>query len=152
MKGICGTSERWKDACLQANGIAQATRLQELKQNENRNLQELNIKERALAETAALLVLRKTRFGGRRDADQRLRSQDSNGADRSNNKDREKMACQELGISQRTLQRWRRRDLQDQRQVVPPLNKLTNEMQYYRSELGSIKSSPSQIVPRLQTR
>lgn len=42
---------------------------------------------------------------------------------------REKMACQELGISQRTLQRWRAAEtLQDQCQVVKrptPKNKLT---------------------------
>jgi putative transposase len=44
---------------------------------------------------------------------------------------REKMACHELGISQRTLQRWREAEtLQDQRQVVKrpvPKNKLTKE-------------------------
>ena len=55
----------WKDACLQDNGgVAQeAARLQkQLKQKERENRQhqkEMNIKERALAETAALLVLRK---------------------------------------------------------------------------------------------
>lgn len=55
----------WKDACLQANGgVAQeAARLQkELKEKEReyRKLQrELHIKDKALAETAALLVLRK---------------------------------------------------------------------------------------------
>lgn len=55
----------WKDACIQANGgvAEEASRLnQELKreQKEKRQLeQELLRKEKALAETAALLVLRK---------------------------------------------------------------------------------------------
>lgn len=57
--------EAWRDACMQANGgvAEQATRLQkELrnKERENKNLsRELNRKNAALAETAALLVLRK---------------------------------------------------------------------------------------------
>jgi len=60
----------------------------ELKQKErkNRDLQkERNIKERALAETAALLVLRKKAraiWGTARALDQCLRSQDSNRTDR----------------------------------------------------------------------
>jgi hypothetical protein len=55
----------WKDACMQANGgVAQeAARMQKelrLKERENKKLQaELRRKEAALAETAALLVLRK---------------------------------------------------------------------------------------------
>jgi transposase len=57
--------EAWKDACMQANGgVAQeSNRLQKEVRNkdiENRNLQkELRRKESALAEAAALLVLRK---------------------------------------------------------------------------------------------
>ena len=57
--------ESWRDACMQANGgVAQeATRLQkELRQKDKeiRQLQrDLRRKETALAETAALLVLRK---------------------------------------------------------------------------------------------
>ena len=57
--------ERWKDACIQANGgIAQeASRLNKAlkqKDKEFKSLEkELNRKEKALAETAALLVLRK---------------------------------------------------------------------------------------------
>ena len=57
--------ERWKDACIQANGgIAQeASRLNKAlkqKDKEFKTLEkELNRKEKALAETAALLVLRK---------------------------------------------------------------------------------------------
>jgi len=55
----------WKDACMQANGgvAEQATRLQkELRQKEHECKQlgqELRRKDAALAETAALLVLRK---------------------------------------------------------------------------------------------
>jgi transposase len=55
----------WKDACMQANGgvAEQAARLQkELRQKERdykKLEQELRRKEAALAETAALLVLRK---------------------------------------------------------------------------------------------
>jgi transposase len=57
--------QEWKEACMQANGgvAKQATHLQkELreKDKENKKLQkELKRKEAALAETAALLVLRK---------------------------------------------------------------------------------------------
>lgn len=55
----------WKDACVQANGgvAEEAARLnQELKKKEQENKKiskELERKEKALAETAALLVLRK---------------------------------------------------------------------------------------------
>lgn len=55
----------WKDACMQANGgvAQQAARLQKELRQKDQNLkkvtQELRRKESALAETAALLVLRK---------------------------------------------------------------------------------------------
>jgi len=55
----------WKDACMQANGgvAQQATRLQkELRDKEKEIIKinkELRRKDAALAETAALLVLRK---------------------------------------------------------------------------------------------
>lgn len=57
--------QEWKDACMQANGgvAKQATNLQkELREKDKENKQlmkELKRKEAALAETAALLVLRK---------------------------------------------------------------------------------------------
>jgi len=57
--------EAWRDACMQANGgiAQQAAQLQKdlrQKDRELKNLQkELKRKEAALAETAALLVLRK---------------------------------------------------------------------------------------------
>ena len=55
----------WKDACMQANGgvAKQATELQTQLKNKNKDLKklekELRRKDAALAETAALLVLRK---------------------------------------------------------------------------------------------
>jgi transposase len=55
----------WKDACMQANGgvAQQATRLQQELRQKDKELKklekELRRKEAALAETAALLVLRK---------------------------------------------------------------------------------------------
>jgi invasion protein IalB len=57
--------QAWRDACMQANGgVAQeAAKLQkELRQKDRENkklVKELRRKEAALAETAALLVLRK---------------------------------------------------------------------------------------------
>lgn len=71
---------------------------------------------------------------------------------------REKMACKELGISQRTLQRWRdeRTPLEDQRPIVKrptPKNKLSEEERetiiqtVNHPEFKSLP--PSQIVPRL---
>lgn len=70
---------------------------------------------------------------------------------------REGKACAELGISQRTLQRWKETDtLQDQRQVVirpTPKNKLTKaeeETILKVVNLEPFKSlPPSQIVPSL---
>ena len=81
----------WKDACMNANGgiAKEASRLnRELKdsEKERRKLQkELQRKEKALAETAALLVLSKKqmRSGGiQRTNDQRLRSRKCCTADR----------------------------------------------------------------------
>lgn len=71
---------------------------------------------------------------------------------------REKMACKELGISQRTLQRWRSEQtpFEDQRPVVKrptPKNKLSDEERetiiqtVNQPEFKSLP--PSQIVPRL---
>ena len=81
----------WKDACMNANGgiAKEASRLnRELKdsEKERRKLEkELQRKEKALAETAALLVLSKKqmRSGGiQRTNDQRLRSRKCCTADR----------------------------------------------------------------------
>lgn len=67
----------WRDACMQANGgvAEQASRLQKELRQKDRELkmleQELHRKEAALAETAALLVLRKKAnaiWGGGEDA------------------------------------------------------------------------------------
>lgn len=57
--------EAWREACMQANGgvAEQATRLQKELRNKEREMKilarELKRKDAALAETAALLVLRK---------------------------------------------------------------------------------------------
>jgi transposase len=57
--------EAWRDACMQANGgiAEQAGKLQQEMRNKDREIKqlgkELQRKESALAETAALLVLRK---------------------------------------------------------------------------------------------
>ena len=80
----------WRDACMNANGgvAKQAAELsKKLKESEraNRQLQkELERKEKALAETAALLVLRKKAdaiWGIPRKNDQRLRPRDCHPAD-----------------------------------------------------------------------
>lgn len=71
---------------------------------------------------------------------------------------REKMACKELGVSQRTLQRWRsdQTPLEDQRPVAirpTPKNKLSDQERetilqtVNQPEFKSLP--PSQIVPRL---
>lgn len=78
--------EAWRDACVQANGgiAQQAAKLQKDLRHKDRELKdlqkELKRKEAALAETSALLVLRKKarRFWGTpRTNDQCLRSQRS---------------------------------------------------------------------------
>ena len=70
---------------------------------------------------------------------------------------REKMACKEIGISQRTLERWlEAKTLQDQRQVVKrpvPKNKLTKEERHQILEVVNEERfqslPPGQIVPAL---
>lgn len=83
---------QWRDACINANGgtAKEAARLnRELKGVEKKNRQlerELIRKEKALAEAAALMILRKnwTRFGGSKRAnDQRPRSRKTYRADRT---------------------------------------------------------------------
>ncbi len=128
---------------MQANGgVAQeAARVQKerkLKEREYRKLEaELRRKEAALAETAALLVLRKKAdaiFGGRRGrlistSDRKMIIELIEEATKAGA--RENRACLEIGISQRTLQRWRSAaSLQDQRPVAKrpkPKNKLSGE-------------------------
>lgn len=81
----------WKDACMNANGgvAEEAARLnRELKESEKERKKlekEFQLKEKALAEAAALLVLPKKpkRSGGpQRTNDQRLRSRERHTADR----------------------------------------------------------------------
>ncbi len=82
--------EAWRDACMQANGglAQQASQLQKELRTKEREMKtltrELKRKEAALAETAALLVLRKrhSRSGGtKRTHDQCLRSTNGHGTD-----------------------------------------------------------------------
>ena len=82
--------QSWRDACMQANGgVAQeATRLHKDLREKEREIKRLEVelrrKEAALAETAALLVLRKSKgdLGGTaRTLDQRLGSRKSHNAD-----------------------------------------------------------------------
>ena len=71
---------------------------------------------------------------------------------------REQVACKEIGISHRTLQRWRSSDtpIEDQRPIAnrpPPQNKLSEEET--RAVLSVVNQPefqslpPSQIVPKL---
>lgn len=70
---------------------------------------------------------------------------------------RERLACKELGLTQRTLQRWRRHEVRcDQRPHAKrqsPVNKLSDSEQQQIIEVinqPEFKSlPPSQIVPRL---
>jgi len=84
--------EAWRDACMQANGgiAQQAAQLQKDLRQKDREIKdlhkELNRKEAALAETAALLVLRKKAraIWTPRTTDQRLRSPNCHNADQRN--------------------------------------------------------------------
>nr|WP_114638075.1 IS3 family transposase [Desulfolucanica intricata] len=162
--------EAWRDACMQANGgiAKQAAQLQKDLRQKDRELKdlqkELKRKEAALAETAALLVLRKKApgdLGGlrgrlisvsdRQKAILLIKEAVADGA-------REKAACKELGITQRTLQRWRSRlsPIEDQRKHAKrpaPANKLSLDERKAIIKIANqpeFKSlPPSQIVPRL---
>jgi len=134
----------WRDACMQANGgvALEATRLQKDIREKDREIKkleyELRRKDAALAETAALLVLRKkvlANLGGRRG---RLISASNRETaitlieEATQAGAREEIICHEMGISLRTLQRWRddRTPLEDQRPLAvhpTPRNKLSEE-------------------------
>ncbi|MFC3787839.1 IS3 family transposase [Paenibacillus sp. GCM10012307] len=161
--------EAWRETCMQANGgvAAQAGKLQKelrTKEQENKALsRELKRKEAALAEAAALLVLRKkapSDFGGprgrmihtsdRKQAITLIQAAVVSGA-------REAMACKELGLTQRTLQRWRKQSgTEDGRPHATrpaPANKLSEvEEQQVLEVLQQPHNQslpPSQIVPAL---
>ncbi|MCU7805777.1 MAG: IS3 family transposase [Candidatus Thiodiazotropha sp. (ex Lucinoma borealis)] len=122
---------------------------------------ELLRKEKALAETAALLVLSKKspcHLGGARG--RLISSEDrqmaislidaavTQGA-------RQVPACSILGISVRTLQRWNNSDLEDKRKAVnkAPINRLSEEEREQVLETCNREAyrslSPKQIVPAL---
>ncbi|WP_430383886.1 IS3 family transposase [Anoxynatronum buryatiense] len=159
--------EAWRNACHQANGgIAQeAARMHKAlkeKDHEYKKLEkELNRKEKALAEAAALMILQKkgpSDLGGPRgrmistsdriQAIQLIDEAVKAGA-------REIKACRVLGIHTRTLRRWRHHQ-EDQRPLAErpaPANKLTIEEEnaimevIHSPEYQSLP--PSQIVPSL---
>ncbi|WFB59566.1 IS3 family transposase [Paenibacillus sp. BR1-192] len=159
----------WRDACMQANGgiAEQSSKLQKelrSKEQEVKELsRELQRKEAALAETAALLVLRKkgpSDLGGPRG---RLISAPDRELALSLIQEaveagaRERLACIELGLTQRTIQRWRqsgsREDGRPHAKRPAPAHKLSEEEE--RQILNTIHQPafkslpPSQIVPSL---
>lgn len=159
----------WQMACEQANDWERTSmaRVSQATKGEKKRVKslerELLRKERALAETAALLVLQKKAsaiWGGRRghmistpdrQAAIALIQAVTAGARHSN-------ACSELNISARTLRRWTKwgHTHADQRPIVPRpelRNKLSEEERTAVLEVCNCKKfaslPPSQIVPRL---
>ncbi|WP_236631550.1 IS3 family transposase [Endozoicomonas numazuensis] len=161
---------QWKTACLTANAEAAEQRkllAEERKQDKKiiKNLErELNRKDKALAETAALLVLAKKNprdLGGargrlislqdRKNAVNLIEQTMEQGA-------RQLAACQVLGLSVRTFQRWKQEDnvKVDGRKTAnrpAPANKLTeSECQAILAACNEPRFQslpPSQIVPTL---
>ncbi|MFS8981416.1 IS3 family transposase [Cupriavidus necator] len=159
---------QWRAACEQANattppkpGLAQR-REEETAQKRIRALErELKRKDAALAETAALLVLRKKAGGDlgkgrgglinvsdRREAIALIDEAVQGGA-------RQSSACEELGLNERTLQRWRHtpEDGRPGAQRPVPANKLSEgERQAVLAAAnrpGYESLTPHQIVPKL---
>ncbi|RDH87553.1 MAG: IS3 family transposase [endosymbiont of Escarpia spicata] len=162
--------ERWKEACIQGAQLSveqQQHRRLEAKQNKKRikDLErELHRKEKALAEAAALLVLRKKfecPLGGRRgrvtsypERQERVKwigEAVASGA-------RKALACEEAGITIRTLQRWTQdgdigEDQRSKAQRPEPGNKLSEQERRKIVETCNqpkyASLPPSQIVPML---
>ncbi|MGT2493414.1 IS3 family transposase [Cupriavidus basilensis] len=158
---------QWRAACEQANaktpakpGLAQQ-REEQAAQKRIRDLErELKRKNAALAETAALLVLRKSRgdlgkgrgrlinVSDRREAIVLIDEAVQNGA-------RQSSACEELGLNERTLQRWRHtpEDGRPGAQRPAPANKFSEaERQAVlaaANQPGYESLTPHQIVPKL---
>ncbi|MCG2606691.1 MAG: IS3 family transposase [Achromobacter sp.] len=160
----------WRAACEQANDWdrASAARLGQATKEDRKRVrkleQDLARKEKALAETAALLVLRKkaqANLGGRRGrmistpdrqtAVALIDAAVTAGARRTN-------ACAELDISDRTLRRWTKGGAvqPDQRPLVArpaPANKLSATERATVLEACNSREfaslPPSQIVPKL---
>ncbi|WP_373092786.1 IS3 family transposase [Zhongshania sp.] len=161
---------RWKQECLQgflnSETINAATHRQaKTDKNEIKALKrELRRKEKALAETAALLVLRKkpqcalgrrrgelTSFPERKKIVGLIHDARASGA-------RLSVACQEAEVSLRTYRRWYRGgqvqvDRRPEIQRPEPSNKLSNEERQaivdVANEAKYARSPPSQIVPAL---
>ncbi|MCF6281214.1 MAG: IS3 family transposase [Candidatus Polarisedimenticolaceae bacterium] len=160
----------WKEACEKANDWdqTQTKRLKEARKSDENRIRELERelrrKEKALAETAALLVLGKkaqANLGGCRgrmiSTPDRRKIVKLIDEARQDGASREK-ACKVLGISLRTYQRWTLKgDIEsDGRPCAthpPPINKLTpkeREQIVDTSNQPEYKSlPPSQIVPAL---
>ncbi|MEK5393416.1 IS3 family transposase [Margalitia sp. FSL K6-0131] len=162
--------EAWKSVCLQANGqvFDQAKQLNgALKEEQKRAKQlekELQKKEKALAEAAALLLLRKkgpSDLGGRRGrmispsnralAVELIQEANQNGA-------RLAKACEELHLSVRTYERWVAEGnvKVDQRPLTKrpvPKNKLSEkekeEILTVVKQEEYVDLPPTQIVPKL---
>ncbi|WP_430750648.1 IS3 family transposase [Heyndrickxia sporothermodurans] len=162
--------DAWKSVCLQANGQAfdQAKQLNgALKEEQKRANQlekELQKKEKALAEAAALLLLRKKAqgdLGGRRG---RMISPSNRALvveliqDANQNGARLAKACEELHISVRTYERWVAEGgvKVDQRPLTKrpvPKNKLSEkekeEILTVVKQEEYVDLPPTQIVPKL---
>ncbi|WP_259386273.1 IS3 family transposase [Pseudoalteromonas sp. MSK9-3] len=162
--------KEWRQSCIEGNQTQAQQRkqlTQERKADHKRIKElekELKRKDAALAETAALLVLRKKfkyLLGGRRGqltshSDRQYYASLIDDAVTSGA--RKERACEEIGLSIRTLQRW-----QEQGEIIPdkrptakrpePKNKLTEEEQQAILDISNQEEyanlGPSQIVPML---
>nr|WP_231372030.1 MULTISPECIES: IS3 family transposase [unclassified Thioalkalivibrio] len=158
--------QRWRASCEQANDAVDASARQEREQvrterQRSKELEkELKRKESALAETAALLTLRKKGerdLGGRGrmtsapDREQGIKLVDEARAEGA----RLAPACVELGIGLNTYRRWKTGGVDGRRHAVrpPPSNALTEAERdevlavCHRPAWASLP--PGQIVPRL---
>ncbi|WP_330924439.1 transposase [Candidatus Sororendozoicomonas aggregata] len=159
---------QWKQACLTANAeaVEQRKQLAEERKEDKKKIKvlerELNRKDKALAETAALLVLAKKARAvwgegeedlishpDRKNAVALIQQAQDAGA-------RQSAACEILGLSERTYQRWKREVnvATDQRKTAErpaPANQLTEaECQAILDVCNESRFQslpPSQIVP-----
>ena len=162
--------KEWEIACKNANAeqpnMQQSLREELCKEKQNKAAleKELRRKEKALAETAALLVLRKKAeaiWGGSRgrmisDSD-RHRAVELIGEARESGV-RLKSACDELHISERTHQRWTsdgkvKYDGRPTAERSKPVNSLSDEEKQHILDIVNLpkyaSQPPSQIVPDL---
>ncbi|WP_353892476.1 IS3 family transposase [Proteinivorax hydrogeniformans] len=163
--------KRWKEQCLKANqGETQdyqktKSELKEEKEKAKELKKQLRQKEKALAETAALLVLRKkadANLGGPRgrliSSSDRVKAVELIDEARINGA-RLAPACEVLSISVRTYQRWTKEkgkikeDKRPSAKRPTPKNKLTDEERQEIIKTANnpkyVDLPPSQIVPKL---